>query len=64
MERTITLHKDSSGHVGFTFKGNTITAIVQGSSAARNGLLVHHAFLEVNGRNVVGMKARPTVHRN
>jgi len=55
-ERTITLHKDSAGHVGFTFKNGKITAIVKDSSAARNGLLTEHNFLEVNGQNVVGME--------
>ncbi len=54
-ERVITLHKDSAGHVGFTFKNGKITAIVKDSSAARNGLLTDHNFLEVNGQNVVRM---------
>ena len=26
------------------------------SSAARNGLLIEHAILEINGQNVVGVK--------
>jgi len=55
-ERTITLQKDSSGHVGFIFKDGKITSIVKDSSAARNGLLIEHNILEVNGQNVVGMK--------
>lgn len=55
-ERTLTLHKDSTGHVGFQFKEGKITAIVVESSAARNGLLIEHNLLEVNGQNVVGMK--------
>lgn len=54
-ERTITLHKDSAGHVGFTFKNGKINAIVKDSSAARNGLLIEHNLLEINGQNVVGM---------
>lgn len=54
-ERVITLHKDSAGHVGFTFKNGKINAIVKDSSAARNGLLTDHNFLEINGQNVVGM---------
>ena len=54
-ERVITLHKDSAGHVGFTFKNGKINAIVKDSSAARNGLLTEHNFLEINGQNVVGM---------
>merc|ERR1712157_668254 len=55
-ERTLTLHKDSTGHIGFIFKEGKITAIVVESSAARNGLLIEHNLLEVNGQNVVGMK--------
>jgi len=57
-ERTLTLHKDSTGHVGFQFKVGKITAIVVDSSAARNGLLIDHNLLEVNGQNVVGLKDR------
>lgn len=55
-ERTITLHKDSAGHVGFTFNNGKINAIVKDSSAARNGLLIDHNLLEVDGQNVVGLK--------
>jgi len=55
-ERTITLQKDSQGHVGFIFKDGKITSIVKDSSAARNGLLIEHNILEVNGQNVVGLK--------
>ena len=47
-ERTLTLHKDSTGHIGFMFKEGKITAIVVESSAARNGLLIEHNLLEVN----------------
>lgn len=57
-ERTLTLHKDSTGHVGFQFKEGKITAIVVDSSAAKNGLLIEHNLLEINGQNVVGMKDR------
>lgn len=57
-ERTLTLHKDSTGHVGFQFKEGKITAIVVDSSAARNGLLIEHNLLEINGQNVVGLKDR------
>lgn len=59
-ERTITLQKDSSGHVGFIFKNGKITSIVKDSSAARNGLLIDHTILEVNGQNVVGLKDKET----
>merc|ERR1712018_658350 len=55
-ERTLTLHKDSTGHIGFQFKEGKITAIGVDSSAARNGLLIDHNLLEVNGQNVVGIK--------
>uniref|UniRef100_A0A914W2U1 PDZ domain-containing protein n=1 Tax=Plectus sambesii TaxID=2011161 RepID=A0A914W2U1_9BILA len=55
-ERTITLHKDSSGHLGFEHKDNQIVAIAKETSAARNGLLVDHHILEVNGQNVIGLK--------
>jgi len=55
-ERTLTLHKDSTGHIGFQFKEGRINSIAVDSSAARNGLLVDHNLLEVNGQNVVGVK--------
>ncbi|XP_047509856.1 syntenin-1-like [Pieris napi] len=55
-ERTITLHKDSLGHVGFQFKKGNIVGLVKDSSAARNGLLTDHQILEINTINVVGMK--------
>lgn len=55
-ERTVTLHKDSVGHVGFQFKNGKIIGLVKDSSAARNGLLTDHHLLEVNGQNVVGIK--------
>merc|ERR1711890_199177 len=48
-ERTLTLHKDSTGHIGFQFKEGRISSIVVDSSAARNGLLTEHNLLEVNG---------------
>ncbi len=57
-ERTITMQKDSTGHIGFVFKEGRITAIVKDSSAARNGVLTEHQLVEVNGQNVVGMKVR------
>lgn len=54
-ERTITLHKDSTGHIGFQYKDGEIKAIVVGSSAARNGLLINHNLVEINGQNMVGI---------
>jgi len=61
-ERTVTLHKDSTGHIGFSFKDGKINAIVKDSSAARNGLLTDHQLLEINGQNVVGLKDKD-VHK-
>ncbi|KAG2458250.1 SDCB1 protein, partial [Polypterus senegalus] len=61
-ERTITLHKDYNGHLGFVFKKGKISFIVQDSSAARNGLLTEHNICEINGQNVIGLKVwRPPV---
>lgn len=50
------MHRSSNGHIGFIFSNGKITSIVKDSSAARNGLLINHQLLEVNGQNVVGMK--------
>lgn len=55
-ERTITMHKDSTGYIGFQLKNGKIVALVKDSSAARNGLLTDHQILEINGKNVVGLK--------
>ncbi|XP_078093023.1 syntenin-1-like [Mustelus asterias] len=55
-QRTITMHKDSSGHVGFIYKHGKITSIVKDSSAARNGLLTGHNICEINGQNIIGLK--------
>lgn len=55
-ERTVTLHKDSVGQIGFHFKNGKIIGLVKESSAARNGLLTEHHLLEIDGQNVVGMK--------
>jgi syntenin-1 len=55
-ETVLVLHKDSKGTVGFQFKDSKITAIVKDSSAAKNGLLIDHNILEVNGQNVIGLK--------
>ncbi|XP_044522157.1 syntenin-1 isoform X3 [Gracilinanus agilis] len=55
-ERTVTMHKDSTGHVGFVFKNGKISSIVKDSSAARNGLLTEHNICEVNGQNIIGLK--------
>uniref|UniRef100_A0A8C8S733 Syndecan binding protein n=1 Tax=Pelusios castaneus TaxID=367368 RepID=A0A8C8S733_9SAUR len=55
-ERTLTMHKDSTGHVGFIFKNGKVTSIVKDSSAARNGLLTEHNICEINGQNVIGLK--------
>ncbi|XP_030885651.1 syntenin-2 isoform X2 [Leptonychotes weddellii] len=55
-QRTITMHKDSMGHIGFVIKKGKVISVVQGSSAARNGLLTNHTVCEVNGQNVIGLK--------
>lgn len=54
--RALTVVKDSTNHIGFVFKRSEITGIVKESSAARNGLLIHHNLVEINGQNVVGLK--------
>ncbi|XP_011881256.1 PREDICTED: syntenin-1-like [Vollenhovia emeryi] len=56
LERTVTMHKDSTGYIGFQFKNGKIIALVKDSSATRNGLLTDHQILEINGKNVVGLK--------
>lgn len=56
-ERTITMQKDSSNHVGFSYDSDgCIKAIVKDSSAARNGILIDHYVTEVNGQNMIGLK--------
>eukprot|EP00054_Salpingoeca_dolichothecata_P036924 m.9255 g.9255 ORF g.9255 m.9255 type:complete len:289 (+) comp7154_c0_seq1:89-955(+) len=57
-DRTLTVVKDSHNQVGFVFKKGEITHIVKDSSAARNGLLIHHNIVEVNGQNVVALPDR------
>ncbi|XP_043101301.1 syntenin-1 [Puntigrus tetrazona] len=56
LERTLTLHKDMTGQLGFLFKKGRITSIVKDSSAARNGLLTDHQICEINGQNIIGLK--------
>lgn len=56
LQRTVTMHKDSTGHVGFVIKKGKVVSVVKGSSAARNGLLTNHCVCEVNGQNVIGLK--------
>lgn len=36
-------------------KNGEVTTLVKDSSAARNGLLINHRLIEINGQNVVGM---------
>lgn len=60
-ERTVTLHKDSIGNIGFQFKDGKIIGLVKDSSAARNGLLIEHQLVEINGQNVVGLKDKEVV---
>lgn len=61
LERSINLYKDQRGQVGFQFKNGKITDIVKDSSAARNGVLVDHQLLEVNGQNIIGLKDKQIV---
>ena len=55
------MQKDSTNHVGFAFRDGEIISIVKDSSAARNGLLIDHFLTEVNGQNVIGLKASITL---
>lgn len=56
-ERTVTLHKDQNGLVGFIFnRHGKIVSIVKDSSAARNGLLIDHNIIEINAQNIVGLE--------
>ncbi|XP_076006857.1 syntenin-1-like [Genypterus blacodes] len=56
-QRTVTMHKDSSGLVGFNLEeGGKISSLVKDASAARNGLLTDHYLCEINGQNVVGLE--------
>ncbi|VDN45155.1 unnamed protein product [Gongylonema pulchrum] len=56
MARTITLHKDAVGLLGFSHKDNLITSVMKESSASRNGLLINQRIVEVDGRNVMAFK--------
>lgn len=54
--RSVTLHKDQHGMVGFIYnKYGRIITISKDSSAARNGLLIDHNIIEINAQNIVGM---------
>ncbi|TNN12997.1 Syntenin-1, partial [Schistosoma japonicum] len=55
-ERVITVHKDNLGSIGIQIRNGLIKAIVKDSSAARNGILINHQVIEINGQNVVGLK--------
>uniref|UniRef100_A0A2K6KL89 PDZ domain-containing protein n=1 Tax=Rhinopithecus bieti TaxID=61621 RepID=A0A2K6KL89_RHIBE len=60
-ERTITMHKDSTGHTpSQKKKKRKITSTVKNSSAARNGLLTEHNIYEINRQNVIGLKNSQT----
>lgn len=60
-QRTITMHKDNTGHIGFIIKKGKVASVVKGSSAARNGLLTNHYLCEVNGQNVIGLKDKDII---
>ena len=55
-ERTVTLTKDSGNMTGFGFEDGKIVSIIKESSAARNGIVTETQLVEVNGRNVIGLK--------
>lgn len=56
MMRPLTIQKDATNHCGFLFKDGEITSIVKDSSAARNGMLIHHQIIEINAQCTVGLK--------
>jgi syntenin-1 len=56
MMRTVSVQKDSTNHCGFVFEDGEVKAIVKESSAARNGMLINHQVVEVNGQSSVGVK--------
>ncbi|KFD72692.1 hypothetical protein M514_01819 [Trichuris suis] len=60
--RTVTMHRDNAGAFGFQLYAGRIKHIVPQSSAARNGLLVDHQIIEVNGQNVVGIGNKKLTH--
>lgn len=60
-QRTVTTHKDGTGHLGFIIKKGKVCSVVKGSSAARNGLLTNHYLCEIDGQNVIGMKVATVV---
>eukprot|EP00127_Corallochytrium_limacisporum_P005410 Clim_evm22s204 gene=Clim_evmTU22s204 len=55
-ERTITLNKDKSGHLGILLSGGKVKAIGKDTSAARNGMIINTQVLEINGQNIVALK--------
>jgi len=59
--RSITLRKDSLNHCGFTIRDGATASIVKDSSAARNGMLINHRVIEINGQNMVGLKDKEIV---
>ncbi|XP_049635297.1 syntenin-2 [Suncus etruscus] len=60
-QRTVTIHKDGTGHLGFVIKKGKVCSVVKGSSAARNGLLTNHYLCEIDGQNVIGMKDKEII---
>lgn len=56
--RSVVLHKDRAGRLGFMVKEGAVSAIAINSTAARNGLLTQHQLIEVNGVCVVGLSDR------
>ena len=54
--RSLVLYKDKAGRLGIKVKGGRVAAIAVNSSAAKNGLLIDHQLVEVNGACVVGLR--------
>ncbi|XP_048353899.1 syntenin-2 [Sphaerodactylus townsendi] len=61
-QRTVTLHRDGTGHLGFVVKKGKVASITEGSPAAWNGLLTGHYICEVNGQNVMGLKDKKIIN--
>lgn len=59
--RTLTFQKDNHNVCGFILKDGEVNKLVAESSAARNGMLINHHLLEVNGQNVVGLEDKQAV---
>jgi len=59
--RALTFQKDTHNQCGFVIKDGAVSKLVKDSSACRNGLLINHHVLEVNGQNIVGLTDKQIV---